>query len=774
MRKRQLGLALFSAALILTEIALTRFYSVRYYPPVVFAILSMALLGIGLGAALAAWRPDARQPHLTAAYAGGMACAVIGLLLATTSWSGSLAEILGWMLLLLTFVMAGMTMATLYSRWSQESPSLYRADLTGAGLGALLAAPILSSVGVINAMLFAALAAGLAAIFLRPSSTQDLVNLDGVPHTVPTRGGGAESLSRHSRPVERVPIIATATAALLLVTNLGFNWLTIDMHRLPTEKPIGQRLTAGGQIVATHWDGFARTDLIDPGDTIDSAAPYELYMDGAAGSVMPPAGGHPALWRDIGFFPYATEQPQRVFIIGAGGGLDIWFALQGNADEITAVEVNQASLRLLQEYRDYNGGIAEQPEVRLIIDEGRSLLAREGRAYDLISLSQVVTAAAERDGYALVENDTYTLEAFQTYLDHLTEDGVIALKLYDEITLSRALTTALTALKARGLTDSEALAHTMVLLDSSVEPAIPLLLVRNRAYTREDSLSLGAVADQVGFTPLYLPDAWADPPLDTLAGGTTTLAQFIETSEYNLTPTTDEKPFFFQFERGIPGNLGLLLLAVGALAVVLVGATIVAEAQGGGSQTGRSRAGFILYFTLLGFGFIMAEVAMIQQVRLFLGHPTVAIAVVLATLLIGGGIGSGTMGKLTTRDRLSLFPSWPGAAVFVLMIVWTLLWPRISEYAALSPFAVRVALVTFSLFPVAFFMGIPFPLGLRAAGRLGQRPVALAWAVNGVMSVLGSVAAITIAILAGFSMVYLAAAFVYLLVAFVVREISVE
>ena len=36
--------------------------------------------------------------------------------------------------------------------------------------------------------------------------------------------------------------------------------------------------------------------------------------------------------------------------------------------------------------------------------------------YDLIYLSQVVTLAAERGGYALSENSIYTVDAFAEYL----------------------------------------------------------------------------------------------------------------------------------------------------------------------------------------------------------------------------------------------------------------------------------------------------------------------------------------------------------------------
>ena len=128
---------------------------------------------------------------------------------------------------------------------------------------------------------------------------------------------------------------------------------------------------------------------------MDPDAPYELYMDGAAGSVMPPADGHPALWRDIGFFPYATEQPARVFIVGAGGGLDVWFALQANADEITAVEVNRASASLPRNMARTTAESSSTRRCGCWWMKGAASSAHEDWLYDLISLSQVVTAAAE-------------------------------------------------------------------------------------------------------------------------------------------------------------------------------------------------------------------------------------------------------------------------------------------------------------------------------------------------------------------------------------------
>lgn len=738
MRRRQLGLALFSAALLVAEISLTRFYSARYYPPIVFAILSLALLGIGGGAAIAAWSPAARRTRLLAVYPGALGLTLCATVLLLTSGAGQVVEALGWGLLVLGFVFAGMTLAALYAGRHTESPALYWADLTGAGLGAVLAAPLLDQLGVIHLLFLAGLFAAVAGLFF-----------------VPSLSGGSQRV---------MPLAAGIIAGGLLASNVLTGWIDLEMGRLPTEKPIRSRLANGGQVLHTQWDSFARTDLIDPG----GGAPYELYMDGAAGSVMPPADGHPALWQDIGLFPFATEQPRQVFIIGAGAGLDIWFALQGRAREITAVEVNRASLRALEQYGAYNGALADRPEVRLVVDDGRSLLEREDRRYDLISLAQVVTAAAERDGYALVENDAYTVEAIETYLAHLNDGGIVALKLYDEITLIRATTTALAALARSGVDETEAMLHLLALADPGADPPVPLLLIRNRPFSREDALTLGAVANDVGFVPYYLPHVWAEPPFDELSSGAHSLAQFVATAADDISPTSDDRPFFFQFERGVPGNLRQLLMGIGVVALAML---LVALRSGFGARSaerdsvrGWIAGAYALYFALLGSGFIAAEVALIQQVRLYVGHPTIAIAAVLGVLLIGGGIGSAVMGRQARLSHTAGLPIWPGGAVCLAMVVWALFWPPIAANTAAAPQTARVAIVLVSLLPLAFCMGIPFPLGLRAVGHWGERPVALAWAINGVMSVFGSVAAIALATAGGFWVVYLSAAGVYLCV----------
>jgi hypothetical protein len=714
------GIGLISLASLLLEISLTRLFSVLFYPPAVFAILSLAILGIGLGAGAALLADDLRRAERVPVFLGlgGVSVALIGLVSSIPTLHRAL-----FVLAVLPYFAIGLSLTTLFAGAGEDSPRLYRADLIGAGVGAALAIPLLNLLGGLNGALAGGVLLAAAGLMLPVYSTS------------------------------RYGLALTGAAVIVFAGNVMTGWLAVPIHDLSIGKPIQESLAGeGSRIVRTEWDAFARSDLIDPGD----GGPYRLYMDGAAGSIMPPAQDNEFLWEDIGLFPFVTQQPERVFIVGPGGGLDVWFALQGNASEVVAVEVSPTSVALVRDYAAYNGDLYAQPGVQVIVDEGRSVLRRDERQYDLIFLSQVVTLAAERSGYALVENTTYTVEAFGEYLDHLRPSGQLAIKLYDEPTLTRALSTALAAFNRQGLTDQEALNHVVVLLDRRAQPPVPLLLVGKSAFTQQESLAIGQIAQQVDFTPLLLPGLVAPAPLDGVASGTVTFDEIVEPMPEDFSPTTDDRPFFYQFERGVPRSLQPLLW--GTVGVLAVGSVLL-TVRPWGMAAGRWRWS-PLYFAALGLGFIMIEIGVIQQTRLFLGHPTLAITTALAALLVGGGIGSGLAGQFWPGNDRTL-PAWPALGVILMLGLWALVWPLLSEGLTAAGPALRVLATAASLLPLSLFMGMPFPLGLRTAARMGNRQVAGAWMVNGVTSVAGSILATVLAILAGFTIVLAAGGLMY-------------
>ena len=722
--KSLIATAILSASALLLEIALTRLFSVLYFPPYVFFIISFAILGIGLGAALPALRPALANEKRLALYAVGASLSTLLLILVAVFFAAKDLQVLLFILLALPYTFFGLVISSLFSLNARSSRLLYMSDLVGAGIAALLAIPLLNIYGALNAVIVGALGFALAGFYL---------------------------YAKRHMLVIAIAIVLSVSA---FIGNVAFDVLAIDMSDLASEKPIVSSLSAGGEILQTHWDAFARTDLVDPGD----GKALRLYVDGGAASIMPAESVRHELIRDIGFFPFATQQPKSVFVIGPGAGLDVWFALQSKAEQITAVEVNQASVALVDSWRAYNGDLYRQPGVDVIVDDGRSALRRSQQQFDLIYLSHVVTLVAERGGFALSENTIYTEDAFAEYLSRLNEDGQIALKLYDEITLTRALSTALASLRRRGLDDQQALKHLMVFIDETADPPVPLLMIGNTAFSEDDSLVLAAIARDVGFVPLLLPHVLVQPPLDRVDSGGHAFADIIAASESDVSAPTDDRPYFFQFERGVPATM--LPLAIIALAITVLLLAVWAY-QWRRSQEGISRF-MPPYFAMLGIGFIAIEIYIIQQTRLFLGHPTFAITLVLASVLIGGGIGSGLSHRYS-RDILRRSPYLATLLVLGFFVIWVILWSIISRELHAQKLVVRAGIAMLSLFPLTMAMGIPFPKALDVVSRVDRRQVALSWSINGLMTVVGTIFAVILSLTVGFVAVAILAGVAYLL-----------
>ena len=638
--RRLLAIACLAGGGLALEVALTRLLATRFYPPYVFAVLSLAVLGIGVGAAVAArWPAFARAERIPLMMTAAAISALLAILLIIRV--AAIADAALFLALALPYAASGMALATLFREQHAQSARWYMADLLGAGLGVALVVPAMQALGAVNGALLAVVCLALAALLWHAPL--------------------AAAKGWHARPL---PALAAAVLVLLFIANLRTEILPLNWQALDDAKPLRQAWNDGATIEATRWDAFGRADLL----TSVSGA-RQLYLDGAAPSVLPAAQDIAELTRQIGYLPFASGQPDAVFIIGPGGGLDIAYARASGAERIVAVEVHPASVALLREQEARPGGLLDSPAVELRVDEGRSALRRETSEFDLISLSQVVTLAAERGGYALTENTLYTVEAFREFLARLTPEGQLALVLYDEATMLRALGVALAALGERGLTEQQALQHVLIVADArSGALDTPLLVIKNTPWRREELRGPAVfVADQ-GYQPIHFPGVLAAPPLDAIAAGTSSFAEATADSGLNFAPPTDDRPFFFQFEYGAPRSLRELAAGIGV--VIVLGALALAWRSRGRAGAVRERAALYAYVAALGAGFMLLEVALIQQTRLLLGHPTPAVALTLAALLVAGGLGSASATWLWRGRTLWAAP----LAVAGLTLAWWLLW----------------------------------------------------------------------------------------------------
>jgi SAM-dependent methyltransferase len=499
-------------------------------------------------------------------------------------------------------------------------------------------------------------------------------------------------------------------------------------------------------------------------------------------------------------------RPQGDFaIIGPGGGVDVLRAVGSGSKNVTAIEINPliANTVMRERYADYAYHLYDIPEVHLHVADGRSWIRNSKEKYDVIQMTLVDTWASTAAGaFALSENNLYTVEAFQEYFDHLKPDGILAITRWEFKQPREALRVVSQAQEAMGKTGVEDMrAHFIVISDGPLdEDGRPVtVLAKKGPFTPAE---VERVTDYLGSNSklhaLYVPSS-EEPGLGDLArknafqelialdggllGCKSPRGLFICHYAYDITPVTDNAPFFFFtiktssvlksiFAGSGHGmdwriNLGvvvlwmlLLISLVAVLAFLVLPLAFRRGAPGPGTRP-------LLYFVAVGLGYILVEIAFIQRFVLFLGHPTYALTVVVFLLLLSSGAGS-----LTSRRWLSdpRQVRWVLAAITAGLAALVFLLPRVLGAWIGIPFPAKLAVSALLLVPVGFAMGMPFPTGLRQLTERGQGGVEWAWAMNAGASVLGSAVAMAIAIHLGIAATLASGAAAYLVAAALARD----
>jgi predicted membrane-bound spermidine synthase len=157
---------------------------------------------------------------------------------------------------------------------------------------------------------------------------------------------------------------------------------------------------------------------------------------------------------------------------------------------------------------------------------------------------------------------------------------------------------------------------------------------------------------------------------------------------------------------------------------------------------------------------MFVEISQIQHLNIFLGHPTYSIAAALFTLLVSSGAGSYFSGANKDNTRGTIIRFILLLAVLLLFGIFTA--DIINAFREQST-PVRIVIASVMLFPIGFFMGMAFPVGMRLASQKSQEVTPWLWGINGVMSVLATVLSIIIAMNYGISASYWTGALCYLI-----------
>jgi len=729
---RYLCIGLVSAAALLFQVAQTRLFSASYGYHLTYLVISVALLGVGSGATISAiFDRRQRRPSLVTLALGAAASALIALLLETHIDPGSAlaaAILAAYVAGALPFVFASWIVVRSLREDPVRAGRLYSADLAGAAAGSLLA--------------FAAL---------------------------PVLGGPA--LYGVSACLSALAALAVAGPRLRTVAGvLGASALTIALTFAgdaiaPPQSGPAKRPVYGGNIthLATRWDPHARVDviyynglptgemyrnLIDPAFAAPRPdADFMLLDQSAATQILDGSGDMSVLRSSIIAAPYELLTNPHVLIIGPGGGIDIQNALLHGASRVDAVEVNRGVSGLMRgPFADYSGHIYTGPRVSVVEDEARSYIRRSSERYDLILMTVVDSYAALASGaYALSESYLYTAEAFDDYLTHVADGGALAVgRFYRDPPIEMLNTAALgvDALSRRGIADP--LSHLVVLryLDFG------LLIVRAEPFDPTSASALRRFAADHHFTVAFDPLERTGP--------------FAEELARTPVPATDNRPFFFANTLSDQVPVAYLIL-FGALipAVVLSWGLLLLplrKVMGAALVTAVGRRTTIQALAV-GFGFIAAEIVLLQRLTLYLGQPALALAVGLAALLIGaaGGSAASAGGRIPVA-RAAL------ASAIVVAIAF-LAFDQVAGATLSSPLIARGAIACVLSIAIGLPLGSVFPSVIASAGAHDDGLVAWAWALNGAASVVGSILAVVAALAIGFTGVGFLAAACYLVAA---------
>ncbi len=764
------GIALTTLSVLMLELSLTRLFSATMYYHFAFMAISLALFGSGASGVFVYIVQRGLKPERTGQWlsVAAMLFAVSNLfalyvILANplTFETGAanyyrLARIYG--ATSLPFFFAGCAVTLAITRLATEISKLYLFDLAGAALGCLLLIPVLNALGAINIVLLVSALGALA----------------GVLFSRATAGS-------------RATMFCSVVLAAGLAGLLAYNSAT---QRIDVRKSKGFEETS---VLFSKWNSFSRITVEGDFQTgveikIDADAATGISKDASNSAIHQHTRG------SLSALAHNLKRDANVLIIGPGGGNDVAAARVFGQKQITAVEINPIiayDVMSSEPFKSYSGSIYQQPDVRLVVDEGRSFIRSSEDSYDIIQATMVDTWAATAAGaFSLSENNLYTVEAFKEYVTHLTGDGVLTMtrwyfeppdQLLRLITLTRAMMSEL------GI--SNPARHIMLVRDArnAYDRTPATYIFKKSEFTDDEVRSIEAEAQSTGFQLLFTP--LTRPP--------NVFSQMIEAEdpaviwasfETNVEPTWDNNPFFFNTVRlariwnvieGTTGewqktNLGTsILFALFAITSVLVLLFIIGPlvlVRGRALATGLgTKLSYLLYFACLGAGFIIVEVAMIQKFILFLGHPVYALAVVLFSVLAFSALGSYLSGRIR-EERMTAALTKLLVVVVALVFVYIIALPPIFYGLVHLAREVRILIAVVLMAPLAMVMGMPMPIGIRMLTRSAPEIIPWAWGVNGATSVMGSVAALVIAILSGFNQALMIGAGLYIVAMFLITR----
>ncbi|OOY70767.1 SAM-dependent methyltransferase [Solemya velum gill symbiont] len=793
-----ISIMLVSASALAFEVLLIRLFSIIQWHHFAYMIISLALLGYGVSGTIMTLLRERVMPHYVTAYIVngiGFALTIIASFLLVQKLPFNALEILwdsaqwgyllaAYLLLLLPFFFVANCIVLTFGAFSEQIPRIYGFDLFGAGVGSLV---------LIYSLMF-----------LQPQQVLLLISF-----TVLIAVVVAMLEMRTDYRLTAVVIVVISIATLLMLPK---GWLSLQMS---PNKPLSQYMQVSGSHVERVLSGphgvvtvlenrqipFRLASGISLNNSAEPPTQYALFVDSDGPSALTRYDGDRSkliyLDYQTSALPYHLSNPARVLILGMGGGSDILQAEYHDVGNIEAVEMNPHLVELLQDdYADFAGWAFLQDHTRIHLSETRAFLAHNQSTYDLIQMSLLDAAGASSAGlYALSENYLYTTEALGLYYRRLQPGGMLSITRWIKVPPRDALklfATAVTALREEGVSHPENQLAMIRGWNTST------LLIKHGVFTAEDIRSLQQFCDERSFDVAWYPGITdsevnlfnaIDKPYfyegaRALLGKSA--AAFIDDYKFSISPATDDRPYYFNFFKweslaeilSLQRRAGFSLIELGYLVLVftLIQALLVSVLlvllplrfvpRENNAPDRPYIAAVMLYFVLIGLALLFVEIAFIQRFILFLGDPVYAVAAVLCGFLVFSGLGSFTAPFVRRCCRINpVVLAVTGITIVILASLW--LHPLVFQALAIQTTVIKLIASVALIAPLAFFMGMPFPIALNSVSERAGWLLPWAWSVNGFASLMSAIVATLIAVHFGFTSVMLLAVLFYSLAALV-------
>jgi len=491
--------------------------------------------------------------------------------------------------------------------------------------------------------------------------------------------------------------------------------------------------------------------------------------------------------------PYHVRPLKKVLVVGAGGGTDVLLALKQKASSVIALESNAQVAELMTgPFAGFSGHLYSKPEVQLVIREARQFLHGTEDRFDLIQVSLLDSFGGSAAGlYSAAESYLYTTEAFRLFLSRLSDAGILAvtrwLKLPPRDSL-RVFSTAMSALRAAGISHRP---EEHLLLIRSWKTST--LLVSRAPFTPEEIDKATAFSDRRSFDVDYYAgikeeranrydvqeEAYDFNGATSLAGPES--ERFLRDYLFDVSPMRDDRPYFSHFFRWDKAwtlirqlrmeflpfvEIGYLLVIATLVQAVMAGGALIllpllvlrrAGERAEGGLSAREVLGMLFYFGSIGFAFMFLEMALLPKYILLLAHPIYSTTVALGAVLVFAGCGS-----LSVRHMAGKFLWVAVACVCAWVLLQALLEERLFAWVLGWPFGGRLAVSVVMVGSLSFFLGWPFPIGLRETSIRFPSLVPWAWGINGCASVIGAVLGKMLSMSVGLRTTMLVAAVLYL------------